>query len=95
LGLVSLLPNRPRRQIESGDGLAVRAYVAGRMGVARIAVAMLENDPDGVAFARILAYVRAVGAELFPKASRSKPRVVRIGTGRPIWRIAASAQKQS
>jgi DNA-binding XRE family transcriptional regulator len=72
-----------------------QAEVANRMGVARSAVAKLENDPDGVAFARILTYARALGVELVPKTSQAKPKMVRIGRGRPISGIAANAQKPS
>ena len=72
-----------------------QAEVASRMGVARSAVAKLENDPDGVAFARILSYSRALGVELVPNTSREKPKAVRIGRGRPISGIAISARKHS
>lgn len=70
-----------------------QADVATRMGVARSAVAKLENDPDGVAFARILSYARALGVELVPKASRVKPKAVRVGRGRPISGIAVTARR--
>ncbi len=36
--------------------------VADRMGVARPRVAEIERRPDGIAFARILDYARALGA---------------------------------
>jgi len=71
-----------------------QAEVAGRMGVARSAVAKLENNPDGVAFARILAYSRALGVELVAKTSRTKPKA-KTGRGRPITAVAASARKYS
>lgn len=60
-----------------------QAEVANRMEVARSAVAKLENDPNGVAFARILAYARALGVELVAKTSQTKPKA-RTGRGRPI-----------
>jgi DNA-binding XRE family transcriptional regulator len=67
-----------------------QAEVACRMGVARSAVAKLENDPDGVAFARILSYSRALGVELVPKTGRVRPKAGRAGRGRPVASIAAS-----
>ena len=70
-----------------------QAEVANRMGVARSAVAKLENDPDGVAFARILSYSRALGVELVPKPSRKKPKAVRVGPGRPVAPMAAGARR--
>jgi len=70
-----------------------QAEVASQMGVARSAVAKLENDPDGVAFARILTYARALSVELVPKPSRKKPKAVRVGPGRPVAPMAASARK--
>lgn len=70
-----------------------QAEVANRMGVARSAVAKLENDPNGVAFSRILAYARALDVELVAKTSRAKPKVANPGRGRPISAIAASARK--
>jgi len=53
----------------------------------------LDNDPNGVAFARILAFARALGVALVPAASSKKPKAARIGRGRPIAAIAASTQK--
>jgi DNA-binding XRE family transcriptional regulator len=70
-----------------------QAEVASRMGVARSAVVKLENDPDGVSFARILSYACALGVELVPKTSRSKPKVARLGPGRPVNAGAANARK--
>ncbi|MDR3691807.1 MAG: helix-turn-helix transcriptional regulator [Fimbriimonas sp.] len=70
-----------------------QAEIANRMGVARSAVAKLENDPGGVAFTRILSYARSLGVELVPVASRQIPKPARSGRGRPITSIAASARK--
>ena len=69
-----------------------QAEVATQMAVARSAVAKLENDPDGVAFSRILAYARALGVELVPVASANKPKAARAGRGRPITAVAATAR---
>jgi len=66
-----------------------QAEVARRMGVARSAVAKLENDPDGVAFSRILSYARALEVELVPKSSKKTPKASRLGRGRPVTAIAA------
>ncbi len=71
-----------------------QAEVANRMGVARSAVAKLENDPDGVAFARILAYARALGVKLVPKMSGEAPKPARIGRGRPVSGISANSRKR-
>jgi DNA-binding XRE family transcriptional regulator len=72
-----------------------QAKVACRMGIARSAVAKLENDPDGVAFARILSYARAIGVELVPRPSTTKPNAARTGRGRPISAVAISGRKAS
>ncbi|MHB8636523.1 MAG: helix-turn-helix domain-containing protein [Fimbriimonadaceae bacterium] len=70
-----------------------QAEVAKRMSIARSAVAKLENDPDGVAFSRILSYARALGVELVPVASGRKPKATKAGRGRPIAAVAASARR--
>jgi DNA-binding XRE family transcriptional regulator len=70
-----------------------QADVAKRMGVARSAVAKLENNPDGVAFSRILSYAHSIGVQLVPKTSKTKPKAARAGRGRPISRIATSSQQ--
>ena len=47
--------------------------VARRMGIGQPAVARMENVPDGVAFARILAYAAAIGAGVRIERSKAKP----------------------
>ncbi len=61
-----------------------QAEVAFRMGVGRTAVVRMENDPSGVAFARILAYARALGVELILKPSKQKPKPTSRKRSRPV-----------
>lgn len=67
-----------------------QAEVAERMDVARTAVAKLENDPSGVAFARIMAYARALGAEIEVKPSKAEKKPARRGRGRSVGSIKAA-----
>ena len=72
-------------------GLSQRE-VAERMGVGQPVVARMENNPEGVAFARILAYARALGVELVMKPSKQKPKGDSAKRGRPVGspkRVAA------
>lgn len=64
-------------------GLSQRE-VAERMGIAQPVVARLENSPEGVALARILAYAKAIGAEIVVKPSKEKPKRASVGRGRPV-----------
>ena len=73
LALLSKLIDERRRL-----GLS-QAEVAAKMGVARSAVAKLENDPSGVAFARIMAYSRALGTEIEVKPSKTEPKTPKSG----------------
>ena len=70
-------------------GLSQRA-VAERMGVAQPVIARLENNPEGVALARILAYAKAIGAEIVVKPSVEKPKKA-AGRGRPGGRPSKAA----
>ena len=58
--------------------------VAQRMGVSQPIVARMEANPSGVAFARILSYARAIGAEIVVKPSRAKPLRNVKRQGRPV-----------
>ncbi len=48
--------------------------LATRLGISQPAVARMENSPDGVALARILAYAKALGVELVMKPSEERPK---------------------
>ena len=78
---ISLVDKMERERIRLGLS---QAQVAERMGVDRTAVAKLENDPTSVGFGRIMAYARAIGVELVPKASKQKPQPTSTGKGRTV-----------
>lgn len=67
-----------------------QAEVAARMGVDRTIVTRMENDPAGVAFARILAYAQAIGAEIVVKPSRQKPKNAISRRGRKVGGVRNS-----
>jgi hypothetical protein len=62
--------------------------VAQRMGVSQPIVARMESDPSGVAFARILAYAKVIGAEFVVKPGRAKPKRRAHSLGRPVGKTA-------
>lgn len=66
--------------------------VADRMGVARARVSEIENHPDRVSFARILAYAASVDAELSVTAAKVAQVSLSMPRGRPV--VAAGARQR-
>jgi len=63
--------------------------IADQMGVARARVSEIENHPERVSFARILAYANSVGAHFTvngPKVSVTRPTAPK---GRPVIAVRA------